>query len=156
MLSLKTHCLGSQRFLTRVCVASTLRCIAIKRLGLTNISYAEIPHFTWVWIEVGVGIICPCLITLRPLLRRARGQCADSAALGRRPRSPATPAINTISLGPSGILERISTSHDGSFIDNTKSPHDAGIVKKPRRPTSDSWPMDEIRAIDGTDVESAT
>lgn len=51
-----------------VCVASVMRIIAYKPNQLADNTYSGVESMTWSIVEQGIGIVCACLPTLRPLL----------------------------------------------------------------------------------------
>ncbi|KAI9806949.1 MAG: hypothetical protein M1833_002607 [Piccolia ochrophora] len=54
-----------------VCVVTVVRLTHyVRLLGSKDLTWDTVNAFTWCIVEVDVGIICACMATLRPLLRR--------------------------------------------------------------------------------------
>lgn len=51
-----------------VCAASTMRILAYKPHQLKDNTYSGADSLTWSIVEQGIGIVCACLPTLRPLV----------------------------------------------------------------------------------------
>ena len=54
---------------SRVCVFSIIRTIQVLSVSGTHFTWNYINLAVWSILETGIGIICPCLVTLRPILR---------------------------------------------------------------------------------------
>lgn len=57
--------------LTSVCIASILRVLAFNADQIADGTFSTVGTVTWSSVEQGLGIVCACLPTLRPLFDRA-------------------------------------------------------------------------------------
>ncbi|KAL2860649.1 hypothetical protein BJX68DRAFT_90142 [Aspergillus pseudodeflectus] len=72
-----------------VCVVSLLRIISFNQANRDDPTFTQIYSSTWSSVEQGVGIVCACLPTLRPLRRlwtdmRKRGSTGTGTATSKR------------------------------------------------------------------------
>ncbi|KAJ5766595.1 uncharacterized protein N7511_004211 [Penicillium nucicola] len=66
-----------------VCVASVLRLVSFEVANLEDPTYTNVDSSAWSSIEQSLGIICACLPTLRPLIRRfSRSSGSSTASAG--------------------------------------------------------------------------
>ncbi|KAJ5233793.1 uncharacterized protein N7469_005559 [Penicillium citrinum] len=61
-----------------VCVVSVLRIVSFDFVTLEDVTYVSVTPSTWSSIEQSVGVICACLPTLRPLVRRLYGASSNT------------------------------------------------------------------------------
>ncbi|KAJ6067411.1 uncharacterized protein N7446_004448 [Penicillium canescens] len=61
-----------------VCVVSILRIVSFDLSDVNDPTYTSIDPSTWSSVEQSLGIICACLPTLRPLIRRLLGSSVAS------------------------------------------------------------------------------
>ena len=52
-------------------IASILRLVFFFHIKIYDVSYTLVPFATWTAVELFLGILCPCLVTLGPLVRMA-------------------------------------------------------------------------------------
>ena len=60
--------------ISRVCIISIIRMIKASSVSETDITWNFVPLTIWSMLEMSIGIICPCLVTLRPILRSIFGK----------------------------------------------------------------------------------
>ncbi|KAL8868716.1 MAG: hypothetical protein Q9174_004804 [Haloplaca sp. 1 TL-2023] len=70
-----------------VCIAGVLRVLAYKPTQLADSTYSGVGSMTWSIVEQGIGVVCACLPTLRPLLVRivpshSRQNTKNSSSIG--------------------------------------------------------------------------
>ncbi|KAK8120829.1 hypothetical protein PG999_004949 [Apiospora kogelbergensis] len=87
----KLACLGIFAVGSFACVVSILRLVLLP--SATDVTYTSAVTAAWTMAEVTAGLICPCLMTLRPFLRRvapmlglSRGQSSERTAKSRQSR----------------------------------------------------------------------
>ncbi|KAL4923821.1 uncharacterized protein BDV17DRAFT_301564 [Aspergillus undulatus] len=62
-----------------VCIVSLLRIVSFDAADRSDPTYTQIPSSTWSSVEQGVGIVCACLPTLRPLRRLFGDRCCGGS-----------------------------------------------------------------------------
>ena len=70
-----------------VCVTGIMRVLAYKPHQLNDSTYSGVESMTWSIVEQGIGIVCACLPTLRPLLgfmnsNRSKNNTNNSSSIG--------------------------------------------------------------------------
>lgn len=70
-----------------VCVASIMRVLAYKPHQLDDSTYSGVESMTWSIVEQGIGIVCACLPTFRPLMgyiasSRSKSNTKNSSSMG--------------------------------------------------------------------------
>ena len=136
---------------TRVCVFSIIRLTKIISTSQTDIIWNYTALIIWSTLELAIGIICPCLVTLRPILRFVFGKFYDRSH----------DQINTITGGPTlshasknslfGPYHRID-----KFVDNDEArlAYHSTRRQESQRSESDMIPMVGIRVVKGVNVEN--
>ncbi|KAJ6087144.1 hypothetical protein N7467_006058 [Penicillium canescens] len=103
-----------------VCVVSILRIVSFDLSDVNNSTYTSIDPSTWSSVEQSGGIICACLPTLRPLIRRflgSSGASASSPASDSQIRLPAPVDEEsgimgtTLSSAPRAHIRRATSNH---------------------------------------------
>ena len=86
--------------MTSVCASSILRVLAYNPNQVKDGTYSTVGTVTWSSIEQGLGIVCACLPTLRPLFgflypSRTRSGNTNSSGIGMDTLSGKTPNMTT-------------------------------------------------------------
>ena len=89
--------------ITSTCATSLLRSIAMAWMGTQDPRLDYFPPIFWGLIEINLGVICSCLLTIAPLLQAILGIF----------RSPATRKNLDAQRKPSVPQSRLSTSLQG-------------------------------------------
>ncbi|KAL1966347.1 hypothetical protein VTN77DRAFT_4489 [Rasamsonia byssochlamydoides] len=61
-----------------VCVASIVRIVTLDRISSTDPTWTMAPVFVWSCVEPFIGIVCACLPTYGPFIRRWRSKSSNS------------------------------------------------------------------------------
>lgn len=73
--------------ISSVCVAGILRVLAYHPTQLADSTYSGVGSMTWSIVEQGIGVVCACLPTLRPLMesmspRRSKENTKNNSNIG--------------------------------------------------------------------------
>lgn len=114
-----------------VCIVSILRIIAFNHSNPKDPTYTTVNTAMWSSIEQSIGIICACLPTLRPLIRRIYGTSKNATtetSNGSRSRVRST----TIHLSNLGSTQTTSSAGFVGLEDDSSLDERSGIYSGPK------------------------
>lgn len=105
------------------CAASIVRVVAFDQVKLEDVTYTLVTASIWTTIEQSIGIVCACLPTTRPLIKRFISAAKDSNedTLDRTMKTSSMPLSNYAAR--QGVHDSTDTSN-GGFVKLT----DGGTV----------------------------
>ena len=102
---------------------------------------------------MAVGIICPCLITLRPIIRKILRQPLHTSGHDQSTRPVGTDNAGIFAQQPPGAFHRLGHSLDHDRVDSTELAYHTVISREPRQPRPDEVSLAGIRVIKDINVE---
>ncbi|KAL9027104.1 MAG: hypothetical protein Q9196_004326 [Gyalolechia fulgens] len=91
------------------CTASIIRVIAFDQVKLEDVTYTLVTASIWTTIEQSIGIVCACLPTTRPLIKRFLKGVKDSGDRGSHDKTLKT---STIPLSHFVVRQGLNDSTD--------------------------------------------
>ncbi|KAI4168742.1 MAG: hypothetical protein LQ343_006178 [Gyalolechia ehrenbergii] len=95
------------------CTASIVRVIAFDQVKLEDITYTLVTASIWTTIEQSIGIVCACLPTTRPLIKRFLKGVKDSSDRDTDRTLKTSPIPLSYYAASQGVHDSTDTSNDG-------------------------------------------
>ena len=134
----------------RVCIFSIIRAIEVISVSQTDVTWNYTTLNIWSLLEMSIGIICPCLVTLRPILSFIFGQSYHKLSNQKSAKTSNTNFTDMTDNVASGPFHRMKQSSDD---DEARLAYH-NIIAPDSNGQDHDIPLTGIRVIKDINVES--